>query len=317
MEDKILKASYTGVLNIGNADLLCYVLEDGTRVLAATSFFKAFDRPRKGRKSQEDRQFFEGTELPSFLPKNIFEAYKKAAIDAKNVSILADINDIIEGTKPIQFYDGGKLKSGYKSNLLVKTCELYSRAKDMELLRDSQIQVAEKAKILLYAFASVGIDGLIDEATGYKHDPKYAGLRVLLNQYIAEGLQKWTRTFPDKFFEYLDKLYGNEKTTSQNRPRYYGRFINAHIYEPIEKGYVKERLDELNINDDGTRKARFHQWLTEFGKSQLILQIGQVMGLMQFSASKRFFEDKVKRLGSPQISMFDEEQWEKLIDKKI
>jgi len=67
-------------------------------------------------------------------------------------------------------------------------CELYSRSKDLGLLHRNQYRLAEKAQILLYAFAATGLDGLIDEATGFKSDPKYRGLRVLINQYLAEGL---------------------------------------------------------------------------------------------------------------------------------
>jgi len=317
MEEKILKAMYPGVLNIGNSELFAYVLEDGTRILSATSFFKAFDRTRRGRRSANERVFYEGAELPPFLPANILEAYKNATIHTKsednseNYSALyTDIIDIMGWAAPVQFYDGGALKAGYKSNLLVKMCELYARAGDLGLLKENQVHLAEKAQILLYAFASVGLDGLIDEATGYKHDPKYQGLRILVNQYIAEGLQKWTKTFPDKFFDCLDKLYENETTTSRSRPQYYGKFINKYIYDPLERGYVKKELDRLNIRDDGTRKARFFQWLSEKGKNELILQMGQVMGLMQSSANLRNFKGRFERLDKP--SLFTEAQWEEI-----
>ena len=107
---------------------------------------------------------------------------------------------------------------------------------------------------------------------------------MLLSRYIAEGMQKWIHTFPDSFFAELDKLYNNEKTTSRKRPQYYGRFINRYIYEPIEYGYVKNRLDELNIDEStGKRKARFHQWLTDEGRTIVIHQIGRVQMLMEMS----------------------------------
>lgn len=323
MEKTIQKALYRGPLNVGNIELNCYVLEDGTRILSSTSIFKAFDRPRKGRRSKEERRYFEQKELPSFLPINILETYKKYALlpeNAQKSAILTDIDDILEWIIPVQFYDGGKLKAGYKSNLLVKMCELYVRANEIDgILRDNQKQFAEKAQILLYAFASVGLDGLIDEATGHNKDPKYQGLRVLLNQYIEERLQRWTMVFPDQFFAYLDKLYGNEKTISRNRPQYYGHFINRYIYDQIEKGVVKEELDRLNIKEDGTRKGRFHQWLKDFGKNQLILQIGQIMGVMQVSSNKRSFEEKIERSNSLQVSIFTDEEWEafKLIGQGI
>lgn len=58
-------------------------------------------------------------------------------------------------------------------------------------------------------------------------------------------------------FGELDRLYGNEKTTSRQRPQYYGHSINKYIYDPIEHGYLKSKLNELNIDEKGKRIERF------------------------------------------------------------
>lgn len=47
MGNNLPKVTYDGVINIGNKELSCAVLEDGTRILTNTAVFKAFDRPRK------------------------------------------------------------------------------------------------------------------------------------------------------------------------------------------------------------------------------------------------------------------------------
>jgi len=73
------------------------------------------------------------------------------------------------------------------------------------------------------------------------------------------------------------------------------KFINTYIYNPIEEGYVKEKLDELNITSEGKRKARFHQWLTEFGANQLTIQIGRVMALLEISPDLSKFKDNIRR----------------------
>lgn len=44
---------------------------------------------------------------------------------------------------------------------------------------------------------------------------------------------------------------------------------------------MKAKLNELNIRDDGTRRARFHQWLTDEGRDVLIRQIGRVEARME------------------------------------
>ena len=144
------------------------------------------------------------------------------------------------------------------------------------------------------AFAKVGIIALIDEATGYQYDRTNDALRLLLSKYVAKGLQKWLKIFPDAFFAQLDKLYHNAPTTPKSRPQYYGKFINRYVYNPIENGYVKAELDRLNITDEGKRIARFHQWLTDEGKTILTLQIGKVQGLMEVCTDIEYFKNVVK-----------------------
>jgi len=263
-EEVLLKAIYQGSLPIGDATLDCAVLEDGTRVLSATSIFNAFGRSRKG---MNGRLEIDGTKIPPFLA-------------AKNLESLIT-QDVIDRTKLITYIDGTKKKQGYAATLLPRMCQIYLDARRKDLLLQSQEKLAIQAEILLSAFAMVGIDALVDEATGYQHDRKHDALSLLLSKYISEGLQKWMLTFPDSFFAELDRLYSNESTSSRKRPQYYGKFINKYVYDPIEHGYLKKELDNLNIKEDGKRRARFHQWLNDNGRNILIHQIGRVQGLME------------------------------------
>lgn len=272
-EKQLPKALYLGVLPIGDIELECAVLDNGMRVLTATSIFTAFGRSRKGMNSRLE---IEGTKLPPFLAAKNLEPF---------ISQL-----VIDRTKQIRYLDGKQEKTGYIATLLPTMCEVYLSARRNTALVSTQQKLAEQSEILLSALAQVGIDALVDEATGYQLDRKHDALRMLLSKYIAEGLQKWMYTFPDSFFVELDKLYGNQQTTSRNRPQYYGHFINKYVYEPIEHGYVKSKLDELNITEDGKRKARFHQWLSGDGRSMLIHQIGRVQGLMETCSSIERFK---------------------------
>jgi len=97
-------------------------------------------------------------------------------------------------------------------------------------------------------------------------------------------------------------------TRPRNRPVYYGRFINKYIYDAIENGYIKAELDKLNIDDEGKRKARFHQWLSEDGRDTLIRQIGRVEARMEMFKNIEGFkkaEDKQKAISIAPY-MFDE-----------
>ncbi len=262
-KDNKLRALYTAPLLIGDIELECSVLSDDTRIITATSVFTAFKRSRKG---TNDRLEIEGTKLPPFIA-------------AKNIKPFIT-KDILDKTKLIFYKDGGISKSGYDSLIIPEMCKVYLEARRAKSLTISQEKLAVQSEILLETFAKVGIIALIDEATGYQFSRKHDALRLLLNQYIEDGLKAWIKTFPDEFFVLLDKLYKNKKTTSRKRPSYYGHFINKYIYNPIENGYIKTELDKLNIKDNKKRKARFHQWLTEHGKHILTLQMGKIMAIM-------------------------------------
>lgn len=296
-EKRLPKALYLGVLPIGEIELECAVLDNGMRVLTATSIFTAFGRSRKGMNSRLE---IEGTKLPPFLAAKNLEPY---------ISQL-----VIDRTKQIRYLDGKQEKTGYIATLLPAMCEVYLSARRGTALVTSQQKLAEQSEILLSALAQVGIDALVDEATGYQLDRKHDALRMLLSKYIAEGLQKWMFTFPDSFFVELDRLYGNEQTTSRSRPQYYGHFINKYIYEPIEHGYVKSKLDELNITEDGKRKARFHQWLSMDGRNILVHQIGRVQGKMEECSGIKQFKARQEKQKLISIAPYLFDEMNRIID---
>lgn len=269
-------ALYKGSLPIGGVTLECAVLDNGSRILSATSVFDAFDRPRRANSRLE----INGIKIPAFM-------------DAKNLEPFIN-QDVAIWIMPITYKDGKQTKTGYDAALLPAMCSIYLAARRSGVLTQSQEKLAEKSEVLLEAFAQVGIAALIDEATGFQRDRKHDALRLLLSKYIAEGLQKWMLTFPNSFFAELDRLYKNEPTSSTNRPQYYGGFINRYIYEPIEHGYVKKELDTLNITEEGKRRARFHQWLSDSGRNILIHQIGRVQGLMEQCADIEGFKRKTE-----------------------
>lgn len=225
---------------------------------------------------------------------------------ANNIISLLD-STIYGVLEPIIYEQGGNRISGYKAEIIPEVCNLYLRARREQILAPQQEGIAQQAEILLLAIAKVGIIALVDESTGFQKDRSNTALQILLQQYVEDGIKAWIKTFPDEFFKQLDKLYSKNKTTSRNRPKYYGRFINTYIYDPIEKGYIKKELDKRNIDEDGKRKARFHQWLTKFGKDQLLIQLGRVMGVMEGCNRIESFRRKMEHMKDLSIApeLFD------------
>ena len=50
LSDELLRAKHTGTLKVGDNELNCAVLEDGTRIISSSAVFRAFGRTKRGRK---------------------------------------------------------------------------------------------------------------------------------------------------------------------------------------------------------------------------------------------------------------------------
>ena len=90
------------MIRIGDKELRCAVLSDGTRVISRNAVFRAFGRTKRGRAKSEQRE----PNMPSFL-------------DAKNLQpfVGADLRRVLN---PISYIDKkGKEVTGYDSLIAV------------------------------------------------------------------------------------------------------------------------------------------------------------------------------------------------------
>lgn len=299
---KLPSAVYSGLLPIGDIEIDCAVLEDGTRVLSERAVHRAFGSKRGGSHWRRMKANSDGANLPSFLSATNLLTFVSKDLQEALIS-------------PILYTGlGGTTANGIKAEMLPEICGVYLKARREGKLHPSQEHMAMQAEVLMEAFAKVGIVALVDEATGYQKQRGHDALRLLLSKYIAEGLQKWIKTFPDSFFAELDRLYDNEPTTPRGRPQYYGGFINKYVYDPMENGYVKAELDKLNIDDTGKRKARFHQWLVDDGRNMLIHQIGRVQGLMEMCQDIDNFKGAARKQKRISVAPYLFDEMNKIIE---
>jgi hypothetical protein len=275
MEKNIKKAWGSGHINLGGIELDCYVLDDGTPVLNQEKMAKALGRkPRGGSR----------TEKPSFI----------GAINLQKF-IRPELEKYLEG---VDFYDGGRLRKGYDAKILPLICKVYREANKARTLTPNQIPTAEACEILTDAFSTVGITALIYEQLGYEKFKHPDAFRMLVESYLADEVRKWSKEFPDELFFQMDRIYGNQPTTSRNRPQYYAKFIRKYIYDPLEKGEVLKLLDEKNPKtQNGYRKNRHHQVTSEkIGLPAVRAQIWQVVATLKVSANKDKFENNYSRM---------------------
>lgn len=157
---------------------------------------------------------------------------------------------------------------GYEATLLIDLCSAIIDAYENPDFEVSETYYRE-ANVILRAVAKTGIIALVDEATGYDKakERSKTELQDWLAKYINAEADKWVKMFPDSFFEDIYKMRG---WSWDCKPRYIGKIINDIVYERIAP-FILEELRKKNPKlANGTRRYKFHQFLTsEEGKPLL------------------------------------------------
>jgi len=291
VEDQILKATHFGKITIGDKDLTCAVLEDGTRILSGSAMFKAFDRPRKGKNKEENV----GTEMPVFMGANNLKPYVDKALS--------------EGTTfSIKYIAKNKsVLDGYKAEILPIICDVYLQARQDDILTPNQLPIAQASEILVRSLSKVGIIALVDEATGYQEEREKDELQKLLSLYVRAEFLPWTRRFPLEFYKEMFRLKG-WKMNGNARSPLVGQYTNKYIYDILPEPVIEEikKKNPLVKNKTNTNKLhrlhRNHQYLTEnTGIPHLDKHLASVITIMKLSSTweefeamfnKRYYEDK-------------------------
>jgi len=295
--NKTLRATHGSAdrpLKIGDLEIPCYVLENGTRVLSGRGVQTALGLGQR-----------HGALLKGFLSRNNLIPY----INNKLAMALSE---------PIRFIRpgrGGKLAVGHEATVLVDICDAVLLARKDGVLKGKQLFIAEQCESLTRAFAKVGIIALVDEATGYQEIRDRRALQAILEKVLTEEKLKWAKTFPDEFYKQIFKLKGwAYPTPGGRRPGVVGHYTNDIVYKRLHPGVMK-KLRELNpTTESGRRKDKHFQFFTEdYGSPELKDHIKNLIFLMSASPDWDTFKKLLKRAAPKMgdtIEMFED-------DKKI
>jgi P63C domain len=283
-------------LRIGDAEIECYVLDDGTRVLTQASFLRALGRHPKANTRREGGN----TPVPPILQSKALSSF------------ITD--DILDKARPITFLPptGGRAY-GYNAELLPVVCEIYLKARDEGVLDRQQEHVAKRAEILIRGLARVGIIALVDEATGYQEVRTKKALAEILEAYIDKELRAWVQTFPDDFYRQIFRLRGLDYPRSRvKRPQYFGLLTNDIVYKRLAPGVLDE-LKRVQVKDEEGRPKHklFQRLTTNIGYPKLREHLGSVVTLMKLSADWADFQNKLDRIhprfGDTMMLPFDQD----------
>lgn len=290
------KATHQGMLKIGERELNCAVLDDGTRVISRNAIFKAFGRTKRGRKKDEIRVL----NMPSFIDANNLQPF---------------IDDTLRGVLNPHPYISlqGKEISGYKAEVLPLLCDVYLAAREANSLTKHQIPLAVISEIMVRSLSKVGIAALVDEATGYQVERDKDSLQKLLALYLSEERLKWARMFPDEYYKHLFRLRGwAYSPLSVKRPKLVGKLTNKLVYEKLPPKVLEElrRLNPVKNKKTWRREATHHQHLSaEIGQADLRDHLLQLIAVMRLSPNwLAFLRNFARAFPTPgdQLTMFDD-----------
>ena len=232
-------------LRIGDAEIPCYVLDDGRRVLVQRGLQSGIGMSTSGGTGGAHR-------LAQFLE----------SLEAKGL----EIGDLaVRIRAPIVFQPEGFVKPayGYEATILPDICDAVLDADERGLLVPQQAHFAAQCRILRKALSRVGIIALVDEATGYQGVRPQDALEQYLALIVRKELAAWVKKFPDEFYENIYKLHGwTWPGMGKNRYSVVAHYTRDLVYERMAPGLLEELEKKTPKNEKGQRTSLMKDWLS-------------------------------------------------------
>jgi hypothetical protein len=263
---------FPGKLAIGDGKYLCYVLDNGKRVISQREVVRALTKQSKGG----------------------LERY----LDTQNLKPFISSKMVADQTIQFRIPANPVTANGYEATLLLDICDAYLRARDVGLLSVPQQRLAKQAEIITRACAKIGIIALIDEATGYQKFRKKQELQLKLQAFIADEMQEWAKMFPDEFWFELARLEGIHYSP-RSRPLRWGKYVMMFVYDAVDPEVGRELRKK---NPDPHFLQNHHQWLKKFGRDNVHDQITKVVTIMKLCSDMPAFRQKFSKLFDRQLS---------------
>jgi len=246
------EAKWPGSLDCAGAEIACYVLDDGRHVISRTG---ALHYLAGGKGGGNLESYLRVEVLRTFLPPDLEHQF----IDIRIPQV---VNKDVKALSASAFID---------------ICRAYSRARDTGALEsESQVQIAIRASMALAAFAKLGIEAAIDEATGYQYERADDALRIKLKLFLEDEMRPWEKTFPDELWIQFGRLT-KWKGPIHERPKYWGKLVMELVYEYLDADVA----DWLRQNAPAPRgNLNYHRWLSsQYGLRKLIEHIWMLIGM--------------------------------------
>ena len=259
-------------------DIPCYVLSDGQRVIGRTSATELLTGIKGGGALEK---YLGTNQLKSFIDMGLV-LERMAAFELPEV---AGLDKAVKGLPTDLWID--------VCRGLLAALEAHNREGSGVTLSKRQVAMAVQASMFLAACAKVGLDALVDEATGHQYERAEDALQVKLRAYLADEMRKWEKTFPDDLWVEFGRLT-NWKGSVTKRPKYWGKLVIELVYEYLDPDVAKWLKENAPTPMHG---QNYHQWLTsQYGLKKLVEHIWMVIGMARTCGSMKELRDKMAQL---------------------
>ncbi len=165
--------------------------------------------------------------------------------------------------------------SGFEATFLIDLCNAYVDAFFAGDLHPSQRHIARAARAVLSATAKVGIEALIDEATGHQTNRPGDYLARRLDAFLRREPGRWERAFPPSAIVALCRLY-REPYRQGRIPRFLASVFHT-IYHVVLGDDVAAELKRRN---PAPRFGRNHHQFLADGPRQLLADDVRILELL-------------------------------------
>jgi len=259
-------------------EIPCYVLDNGQRVIGRTSATEMLSGIKGGGGLEK---YLGVNQLKPFINLDL-------ALERMAAFSLPEVEGLEKDVK------------GLPTDLLIDICrgfvaalEAHGRPDSGTRLTKRQLEMAVKAGMFVAACAKVGLDALVDEATGYQYDRAEDALRVKLRAYLEDEMRKWEKTFPDELWVEFGRLT-NWRGAVTKRPKYWGKLVMELIYEYLDADVAKWLKENAPTPIAG---QSYHQWLTsQYGLKKLVEHIWMVIGIAKTCQTMKELRDKMAQM---------------------
>jgi hypothetical protein len=250
-----------GALTIGDVEIECYVLDDKMRVITNRGAVKALtgNAAKKAGAGTGDLARYIGN-----LPRRF-----------------ADLSLAQE----IEFDTGnGALAHGRSAAWFIKVCNAYVDAFFAGELRPNQAHLAANARAIVAAAATVGIEDMIDEATGYLPDADDTPTARFVKHLFRTEPRAWERFWPEDVVREFCRTFRIRQTQAFPAP------LLGVIGKLYNTRFGDDGHEELKrINPRGPDRDMHHQHFEDRLLDMFNRDMGAIRAYLIASSSKDMF----------------------------